>query len=209
MDALNNFIGNDNPFMTVILFAIACKFLIELFSWFWNKVKNYNDKSFNKEIKDKNESETIKLLQNEIEQLKNENGLLKKEIEILKNEVNQFKQNRTHDRSQSLEIQNKLMDKQDKLRADMVPILKEHATVMKTLEALCNASKETLAGIINAKYKEYMAKEYIPEDEFDEFVNLHDAYKKVKGNHSGDMKFNRCMKLIVKHDNEYDKKYKE
>lgn len=188
MDALNNFIGTENPFMTVILFAIACKFLIELFSWFWNKIKCYNDKSFHKEIEEEKESKNIKLLMEQIEQ---------------------FQENRTHDRAQSFKIQNELIERQDKLREDMTPVLKEHAIVMETLEALCHASKETLAGIINSKYKEYMAKEYIPEDEFDEFVNLHDAYKKVKGNHSGDMKFNRCMKLPVKSDNEYGNKYKE
>ena len=65
------------------------------------------------------------------------------------------------------------------------------------LQCLTVAMKETLADRINQKYKYYMSVEGIPEDEFDEFVNLHDAYNGVGGNHSGDKKFSKCMQLPI------------
>ncbi|MCR1842501.1 hypothetical protein [Murimonas intestini] len=67
----------------------------------------------------------------------------------------------------------------------------------RTLNCLCAANREALADRINQKYKIYMRKGYIPEDEFEEFVNLHDAYNGVDGNHTGDAKFKKCMELPV------------
>lgn len=186
MDAIETFISSDNPFMTIILFAIACKFLIELTTWFIDLIKNHNKKEFQNDLKNKTDDVAI-----------NE----------MKSEIEQFKQNRIHDREQSFEIQRQLIEKQNNLSDILAPIAKEHKIVMKTLESLHNANKEILANKINEKYKEYMAKEYIPSDEFDEFVHLHDAYKELGGNHTGDIKFNRCMKLPMHSDNEYDKKY--
>lgn len=55
------------------------------------------------------------------------------------------------------------------------------------------ATKESLADRINHKYKEYLGKNGIPEDEVDEFISLHKAYKGVGGNHTSDIKFNYCM----------------
>lgn len=55
------------------------------------------------------------------------------------------------------------------------------------------ASREALGDRINQKYKYYLKIEGVPEDEVDEFVALHDAYKGVGGNHSGDAKFEYCM----------------
>ena len=46
---------------------------------------------------------------------------------------------------------------------------------------------------INEKYKCYISIKGIPEDEVDEFTNLHTAYKGVGGNHSGDAKYEYCM----------------
>ena len=49
---------------------------------------------------------------------------------------------------------------------------------------------------INQKYKHYLSIKGIPEDEVDEFVSLHSAYKKIGGNHHGDAKFNYCMEHL-------------
>ena len=72
------------------------------------------------------------------------------------------------------------------------------------------ASRESLADRINNKYKYYLNINGIPEDEVDEFVELHKAYKGVGGNHSGDAKFEYCMnnlKIIpVTNKLNYDKK---
>lgn len=61
------------------------------------------------------------------------------------------------------------------------------------LVATETATKESLADRINHKYKEYLGKNGIPEDEVDEFISLHKAYKGVGGNHTSDIKFNYCM----------------
>ena len=63
----------------------------------------------------------------------------------------------------------------------------------KQIEKIITTQKETLADRINQKYKFYLSKNGIPEDEVDEFISLHAAYKSVGGNHSGDAKFNYCM----------------
>ena len=55
------------------------------------------------------------------------------------------------------------------------------------------ATREELGDKINLKFKRYFELGYIPADEFDEFVNLHNAYKLVGGNHSGDAKYNKCI----------------
>ena len=55
------------------------------------------------------------------------------------------------------------------------------------------AQREVLADKINQKYKYYISIKGIPEDEVDEFTNLHAAYKGCGGNHSGDAKYAYCM----------------
>jgi hypothetical protein len=64
------------------------------------------------------------------------------------------------------------------------------------IEALVVANKEMLAEEINKKYKYYISIGGIPEDEYDEFVSLHDAYNGVGGNHHGDAKFNYCTEHL-------------
>lgn len=58
------------------------------------------------------------------------------------------------------------------------------------------ASREALADRINQRYKCYLQLNGIPEDEVDEFQQLHAAYKGVGGNHSGDAKYEYCMKHL-------------
>ena len=71
------------------------------------------------------------------------------------------------------------------------------------------AQREILAEKKKKKYKYYISLNGIPEDEVEEFTNLHQAYKGVGGNHSGDAKYEYCMnhlfvipvetKLITEH----------
>lgn len=58
------------------------------------------------------------------------------------------------------------------------------------------ASREALADRINQRYKYYLQLNGIPEDEVDEFEQLHTAYKGVGGNHSGDAKYEYCMQHL-------------
>ena len=61
------------------------------------------------------------------------------------------------------------------------------------LDNLMAAQREILADKINEKYKFYISIKGIPDDEVDEFTNLHAAYKGVGGNHNGDVKFEYCI----------------
>lgn len=100
----------------------------------------------------------------------------------LHDEMVKFEQNRINDRNQSLEIQKELKD--------------SIVSRDEQIHALMVANKEMLAEKINEKYKYYINLKGIPEDEYDEFVSLHSAYKKVGGNHHGDAKFQYCMEHL-------------
>lgn len=105
-------------------------------------------------------------------------------------------ENRIHDREQSLSIQkelteaqNKLSNKQSELSSLISENIKSGVSRDKQIASLMLANKELLAEKINEKYKFYISIKGIPEDEVDEFTNLHTAYKGCGGNHSGDAKY--------------------
>lgn len=144
------------------------------------------DKLQQRHIKD--EEEFRKNLNNYMEESR-------KDRRVLHDEMTTYSNNRINDRRQSLEIQKELKD--------------SISTRDVQINALVVANKEMLAEKINEKYKYYISIGGIPEDEYDEFVNLHGAYKGVGGNSHGDAKFEYCMehlpiipvdtKLIIKH----------
>lgn len=101
-------------------------------------------------------------------------------------EIKQFTENRINDRKQSLAIQKELTD-------SIKNIVEYNFNKDKQIDNLMAAQREVLADKINEKYKYYISIKGIPEDEVDEFTNLHTAYKGVGGNHSGDAKYEYCM----------------
>lgn len=103
----------------------------------------------------------------------------RKDRKALHDEMTKYNENRVNDRQQSLEIQKEL---KDSINARDIQI-----------ESLVSANKEMLAEEINKKYKHYINIKGIPEDEYEEFVSLHKAYKGVGGNHNGDAKFQYCI----------------
>lgn len=103
----------------------------------------------------------------------------RKDRKALHDEMSKFTDNRISDRKQSIEIQNELKDS--------IAVRDEQ------INALVTANKEMLAEKINEKYKYYISIGGIPEDEYDEFVNMHKAYNGVGGNHHGDAKFQYCI----------------
>lgn len=129
---------------------------------------------------------------------------VKSSVEETQSEIKQFAKNRINDRKQSLEIQKELTD-------SIRSIIKYNSSKDRQIDNLMAAQREVLADKINAKYKYYISIKGIPEDEVDEFTNLHAAYKGVGGNHSGDAKYEYCMnhlevipvktKLITKDEN--------
>lgn len=102
-----------------------------------------------------------------------------KDRKALQDKMTKYTDDRINDRKQSLEIQKELK----------CSISARDAQI----EALVVANKEMLAEKINEKYKYYISIEGIPEDEYDEFVSLHEAYNTVGGNHHGDAKFQYCI----------------
>ena len=103
----------------------------------------------------------------------------RKDRKTLHDEMMKYNDNRINDRKQSLEIQKEL---KDSISARDIQI-----------QSLITANKEMLAEEINKKYKHYISINGIPEDEYDEFVSLHEAYNGVGGNHNGDAKFQYCI----------------
>lgn len=103
----------------------------------------------------------------------------RKDRKALHEEMTAYSINRINDRKQSLEIQKELNE--------------SIAIRDVQIKSLVVANKEMLAEKINEKYKHYIAINGIPEDEYEEFVSLHDAYNGVGGNHNGDAKFQYCI----------------
>lgn len=76
-------------------------------------------------------------------------------------------------------------------------IIKEEINKMdQSIGSIMVAVKEISADRINEKYKYYLHIKCIPEDEFDEFCNLHNAYKGVGGNSTIDAKFDKAIEEL-------------
>lgn len=114
---------------------------------------------------------------------------IKMSLEETQVAIRKFTENRIHDREQSFAIQKELTESMTKI-SDSNNIRDEQ------LNDIVWSQKESLADRINQKYKHYLSIKGIPEDEVDEFVSLHSAYKKIGGNHHGDAKFNYCMEHL-------------
>ena len=69
-------------------------------------------------------------------------------------------------------------------------------TYQTDIQRLMNAQREVLADRIHEKYKYYISIGGVPEDELDEFTHLHTAYKSIGGNHSGDAKYEYCIRHL-------------
>lgn len=83
------------------------------------------------------------------------------------------------------------------IRKELADTIKELANSNRKnseqINSIIIAQKEMLAEKINEKYKYYISIGGIPEDEYDEFVSMHDAYNGVGGNSNGDAKFKYCI----------------
>lgn len=101
-------------------------------------------------------------------------------------EIKKFYENRVHDREQSFKIQKELLD-------SIGAVADTNAVRDSQIQNLMIANKELLADRINQKYKYYISIGGIPEDEYDEFVNMHKAYNGVGGNSRSDAKFEYCI----------------
>lgn len=201
--------------IAIILVLVAARYIGSLFDWLFVEklgIKTRKMRQREKESQDlKDVAELAKTTANNLKALQqrqckdeeefrnNLNNYIKESREdrkALHEEMKVYSNNRINDRKQSLEIQKELKD--------------SIAIRDVQIGSLVDANKEILAAKINEKYKYYISINGIPEDEYDEFVSLHAAYKGVGGNSHGDAKFEYCIehlpiipvdtKLVVKHD---------
>ena len=203
--------------IAILLLLVAVKFVWSLFDWLFVEKLGIKTKKMRQREEEsqqlKTTAELAKTTAENLDKLQkrhckdeeefriNLNNYMKESREdrkALHEEMKAYSNNRINDRKQSLEIQKELKD--------------SIASRDVQINALIDANKETLAAKINEKYKHYISIGGIPEDEYDEFVGLHSAYKGVGGNSHGDAKFEYCMehlpilpvdiKLVVKHNKE-------
>lgn len=191
-------------FISVFVILIGVKAIISLFEWVIEKL-GIETKWMRKKREDhelliqttKNLSELQERHREDVEQsiahdkrIKDELSTfmseMRESISITQNEIKTFSENRVHDRQQSFQIQKELTD-------SIKNIADSNSAKDKQIDNLMLAQREVLADKINSKYKYYISIKGIPEDEVDEFTNLHTAYKGCGGNHSGDAKYEYCM----------------
>lgn len=79
------------------------------------------------------------------------------------------------------------------LESQIKDMREQYNVFQKEMDNITIATREELGDKINLKFKRYFELGYIPADEFDEFVNLHNAYNLVGGNHTGDAKYEKCI----------------
>ena len=144
------------------------------------------------DFQDKHTQDINKLMQNDIEIRKDFQDLtneMRKTNEQTQLSIQKFASNRVSDREKSREIQANL--------SNSIATLSQKLTDEDSqVQALVLSQKEQLADRINAKYKHYISIGGVPEDEVDEFTNLHFAYNGLRGNHMGDAKYNYCMEHL-------------
>lgn len=191
-------------FISVFIILVGVKAIVSLFEWVINKLGL--ETKWMRRKREEHEllvqtSQNLSDLQNQhnhdVEESNTHDENIKKELSIFmkeikssvektQSEIKQFTENRVNDRKQSLEIQKELKD-------SIKSIVTYNSSKDRQIDNLMAAQREVLADKINEKYKYYISIKGIPEDEVDEFTNLHTAYKGVGGNHSGDAKYEYCM----------------
>lgn len=191
-------------FLSVFTILVGLKAVVSIFEWFVNKLgletKWMKDKREERELLVQTSQSLAELQKKHIEDtmLSDEHDEnIRKEFTLFMDEIKhsmletqdgfrKFSENRIHDREQSRKIQKELTDA-------IKGIIEHNDTKDMQINNIIIAQREVLADKINEKYKYYISIKGIPEDEFDEFTNLHAAYKGVGGNHSGDEKYEYCI----------------
>lgn len=187
--------------ITCFIILLSFQFAAQLINWFLFDFLGIETKSMRekkedrkllvetanglKELSEKHTKDTQNSIKHDNEIETNLDDCMKEihsSIFSIQNAITEFSDNRTHDRAQSLEIQKDLLNRDAQRDIQMQNII--------------TSQRESLADRINQKYKYYLSINGVPEDEVNEFVALHSAYKNIGGNHSGDAKFNYCMKHL-------------
>ena len=211
MKPIEAFFGIDWKALGVAIFTALIGFqaIVKLLDWFLFDYLGIETKSMRTKRLDhelliktaKNLEDIETQRKNDVEQSIKHDKQIKKDLNDFMNEmrsaiqdtqrtVERFADNRVHDREQSLEIQKELTDSINKIAVS-------DSQRDDQIDSLITSQKESLADRINQKYKYYLSINGVPEDEYDEFISLHSAYKRLGGNHNGDAKFNYCIDLPI------------
>lgn len=196
MDAANEIMQLDYSylFFGFCVILVAGKVIISAFDWFiFEKLgietKNMRQKKEDRELltttaknlsllqekHNRDENELKKCLSTFIEESKKENAELREEMR-------QFTENRIHDRQQSFKIQKELTE-------SIKVVVDGQESRDKQIEALMCGSKELLGDTIDQRYAKYISLKGIPQNEVDEFDDIYEAYKCLKGNHGRETKY--------------------
>lgn len=95
---------------------------------------------------------------------------------------------------------NERIDKMDSKLDQIVSALdslQNYNIEQKTMsESQSTALKMMLANELDKRYRRYLELGYIPDKEFDEYVHTFESYKALKGNGTGEAKFNYVMEHL-------------
>lgn len=179
--------------LAVISAMMVFKFISELFTWFIEKfgleTRSMREKRENKELLKKTAENLNSLQERHTKDEKDFRAVLNKHISESEKDRKALHQVQVD----LVKSQSKISDSMQGLKDSIKTISDSNAEKDKQITSLIQAQKEMLAEKINEKYKYYLSIGGVPEDERDEFVSLHDAYKGVGGNHNGDAKFEYCI----------------
>lgn len=210
MEPIQNFFNIDWRALGIAVFTALIGFqaIVKAFNWFFFDYLGIETKSMRdkreehelllstakglKELAERHDKDSKVFLEHDLKLQNNFNEFMdeiKKSVKETQDVVKMYSDNRIHDREQSLEIQ-------EQLTGNMSKIAESDKERDEKINKLIESQKESLADRINQKYKFYLSNNGIPEDEVDEFISLHSAYKQVGGNHNGDAKFNYCMEHL-------------
>lgn len=180
-------------FVAVCILLFCVKVVWSLFEWFFKKLGIETKKMKRR----RQESELLTATVAGLSALEKKHD---KDESELKSCLTAFiEETRNAMRSQD-ESNRKHWEESKQIRKELTNTIKELADdnqkKCEQIDSLIVANKEMLAEKINEKYKYYISIGGIPEDEYDEFVSMHKAYKGVGGNHHGDAKFEYCMEHL-------------
>lgn len=85
----------------------------------------------------------------------------------------------------------RIMRNTQEKKEELINDIKE---IKEELSLICEGLKMVLADGLNQRCKRYWHLSYIPEDEFDEFINQHNAYKALHGNSTIDEKYEKVIR---------------
>lgn len=181
-------------FIAICFLLLCIKTVWSLFDWLFCEKLGIETKKMKQR---RQESELLKVTAEGLNALKQKHD--KDELELKNSLISFIEETRSTIKFQD-ESNREHWEESKRIRQELANTIKgladNNQKKEEQIESLIIANKEMLAEKINEKYKYYISINGIPEDEYDEFVSMHDAYKGVGGNSHGDAKFKYCIEHL-------------